>query len=244
MNFKNTLLLLLTITSLLFTSCEKMRCIKGNDNRITESRNPGIFMGVISEADFEINVVVDTAFESPEVVVTADENLLTYIETKISGQDLYIKTYDNRCLKSDRPIVINISMPDIDYMELAGSGDMSIENVERHQLDLTLSGSGVIDAYNIFVDVLNIDHIGSGEIKLNGQAGSGEYNLDGSGKINGYNMELNNCYIDLEGSGEVIVWVWDYLYVEIEGSGMVYYRSSLPTDWDFRIPGSGQVTRY
>ena len=244
MKSKNTLLLLLTLTSLLFTSCEKWRCIKGNDNRTTETRDLGIFMGVVSEAEFEIYVAVDTSYDSPEVVVTADENLLSYIETKISGQDLYIETYDNRCLKSDRPIIINITTPDIDYIELAGSGIMSLDYVDRHQLDINLSGSGVIDVYDAFVDVLNVDHTGSGEVKLSGIAGSAEYNLDGSGKINGYNMEVNNCYVDLEGSGEVIVWAWDYLYVEIEGSGMVYYRSSLPTDWDFHIPGSGQVVRF
>ncbi|MBN1183064.1 MAG: DUF2807 domain-containing protein [Bacteroidales bacterium] len=240
MKARLTTYILLAAIVVLSTSCEKWRCIRGNDNRVTETRNLGIFMGVISEGDYEVYIEVDTTIQVPEVEVTADENLLTYIVTQVSGQDLYIKNYDNRCLKSDRPIMINIITPDVDYIELGGSGLLTCDYVDRERFEVSLKGSGRIEAYELQTDLLTVAHTGSGDIELEGRAGEADYTLDGSGRINGYHMELDACYVDLGGSGEVIVWAWDYLEVDLTGSGIVYYRIR-PLRTKYNIPGSGQI---
>ncbi len=67
---------------------------------------------------------------------------------------------------------------------------------------------------------------GSGEIELWGIAQVGDLNISGSGKIKALHLEQDECSASITGSGDMYVFVYDYLDVNITGSGNIFYRGN------------------
>ncbi len=106
-------------------------CIEGSGAVIIEARPPTEFVAVTSTGSFEVYVTQSDSFH---VEVEARENLLQIIETYVSGHTLIIKTKDGTCFKSGAPVVVYVSMPEIEVLNLTGSGKM----------EATITGSGDI----------------------------------------------------------------------------------------------------
>ena len=229
-----TLAVLLVI---ILNSCENFNCIEGNHRFDSEERPTGYFSGIELDGYFDVYVNYDTL---TSVTVEGDENLLRYITTYTKGNTLEIGTSSRRCLESGNPIVITVNTPTLYHLNLNGSGFINCSYFNTQSLDIELDGSG-----DIYVDVdcdeLRADVEGSGEIRLVGSCFTSYLGIDGSGRIRAFDFESEECYVDIYGSGDVYVFVWDILDVYIDGSGIVYYEGS-PVVRE-RIDGSGEVRR-
>lgn len=238
---KTNILIITALSVLLSTiSCRRYRCIEGNGSIRTETRDLSYFDGVVSNGDYDVYVVIDTSLSTPQLEITTDENLMSYIETKVIGDDLIIETYDDRCFKTERPPRITVTAPDMYLFELDGAGLISCNAIERDQIQVNLFGSGMIEVFGINAIYVDANHDGSGEIELHGRAINADYGLYGSGRIQGTHLELDICDIELEGSGDIYVWAWDKLIVDLSGSGFVYYIVR-PLILDPHITGSGDI---
>src|SRR5512133_1825579 len=101
MKTKSIFFLTVLFGLLSLTSCERWKCVEGSGNRLTETRNPGVFFGLESYNDCEINIVIDTTLSEPVINIEADENVLPYIKTEIQSENLIITTQDKKCLETD-----------------------------------------------------------------------------------------------------------------------------------------------
>lgn len=234
------IIFVITVIILMFTSCYdlSLRCIKGNGNVTQEYRIHENFDQVISEGSFSVYIQYDSVFE---VEVEAEENLIQYIETEVKNARLYIEERENRCLRSNEPIVIRIKMPEITAVKLTGSGDIICDSVNTDIFDIDLVGSGDIDA-NVWADIIEADLTGSGEIYLVGEADETDFSIPGSGNIRSLELYQNECYAEIIGSGNIYVNVAEYLEVRITGSGNVYYLGNPVID--SQILGSGDIIAY
>jgi hypothetical protein len=232
--------LIVTLTVLFFlvnNSCERYNCIEGNNIFASEERLTGNFAGVELDGYFDVYVNYDTV---TSVYVEGDENLLEFITTYTKGNVLEIGTSSRRCLESGHPIVITVNTPTLDYLNIDGSGFINCSYFNIPDLDIELDGSGSIYA-DVDCNNLNADIDGSGEIRLTGSCINSYLRIEGSGRIRAFDFDAEVCYVDIYGSGDVYVFVWDLLDVYIEGSGIVYYEGN-PVVRE-RIEGSGDVTR-
>ena len=215
--------LFLAISALLLNSCEFFNCLEGNGNTISEQRIVASFTGVENSTSFNVKVIADTVYS---VEVTADENLLPFIETYVRSDNLIIAT-GNQCINPARPVRIEVHLPVLEYIELSGSGDIDVFDVEGADFKIRSSGSGDIDLNSLYLtSEIEILLYGSGDILINGKANIGNYGLFGSGDILADDLQVDSCYVTSSGSGDVYCFVYDLLDVEINGSGDVLYSGN------------------
>ncbi len=234
--------LLIPIIAIAFSSCKK--CIQGNNYLKTETRSLGSFNGIISNGDYKVFIIQDTV---TEVMLDGDENILSYISTSLiatkEGTDLIIEKNTDRCIRTEYPIELYIRTPDIEYVELAGTGFIKCDSLETtNDLELVITGSGDIIFPKLYVDKVFANIERSGTITLKGECSLADLKITGSGNINAIQMETERCYAKISGSGDITTLVTKLLTATISGSGKISYA----TDYDGAmiepdISGEGEI---
>ena len=191
----------LAALTLMAYACENSwNCLRGNGVPGEETRDISGFTGVVSEGEYDILVVPDAEYS---VMIEADENLIQYIRTRISGNSLIVDQGTRKCLRSDSPIRITVYMPVVEYLNLTGSGMITGDNIEGDELRVELTGSGQIDLRGLDVGLLDALITGSGEMIFWGIATDADLDITGSGEIKAFNLETVNCIANISGSGNM-----------------------------------------
>lgn len=181
------------------------------------------------------------------VEIEADDETMERIEFEVRGDRLLIRS-DNRwsdwwSWKNDRKVTVYITMRDIEGLSVSGSGDLIAETpVNARDLDLSVSGSGYLEAEIAASGNVEADVSGSGDMKLKGKCGNIESDISGSGNVYFTGQIAGEGKFDLTGSGKLqasgsaqSVKAW------ISGSGRVSAADLEAERCDVRISGSGNV---
>jgi Putative auto-transporter adhesin, head GIN domain len=236
MNMKSVLsLFLLAAMIVVFASCEK---VIGEGPMVTETRNINNFSGISLQISGQVNYT-----QSPDykVEVRAQQNLLGYLETYVSNNRLVIRFDNDVRVRTHEDIVVNISAPNLNSLRVSGSGDIIANgSLTPGSMDIDISGSGNITVSNLETNFLESNISGSGDIKvINGSATEEKLKISGSGGMDLTNVIAKTINTTTSGSGDIRVHATDRLNVTISGSGSVYYKGQ-PTI-STRISGSGDV---
>ncbi|MFC2113223.1 head GIN domain-containing protein [Bacteroidota bacterium] len=231
-------ILFLVILTLTFVACENSawNCLRGNGIIEKETRDLSQYNGVVTEGEFDVFYVPDSVYS---VEIEADQNLIPYIRTRISGTTLIVDNGTRKCLRSEYPIRIYVRAPEIKLMSLVGSGMLSAETVYTDELTLSIEGSGLIDISGIDVLDLNVLITGSGDVSLWGDTDVADYTITGSGNIDARNVLSTSCIAEISGSGSIYCNVESKLDAIISGSGTIYYWGTPSVST--HISGSGSV---
>jgi len=209
--------------------------IDGNGIRASENRITGTFDKVKSSGSFDVYI---TKGDDYEVIVSAEENVIPFIETRVSDGILKIETEDHTSIRNDIPMEIFITTPELEGLKLSGSGTISTDYFESDKMDIIVSGSGDIitacDALEVEVSIS-----GSGSVIISGNAKDAEFEISGSGNIKAANLSAEDCISKISGSGDVWISVDNFLDARISGSGNVFYYGE--PQIDEKISGSGNV---
>jgi hypothetical protein len=219
------------------TSCIDRFVIEGNGVVNSEERGLVSFSKVKSSGNFEVYITKAT---SPGVVVEAEQTIIPYIETKVSGNTLYIDIPGWNTVINHRPMKIFVTTPVLNGMQLSGSGLLDAEFFETGTMELFVSGSGTISA-DVSADLVDARVSGSGNITISGDAGETRFNISGSGNIYANNLASEKCQAFISGSGNMRVFADETLRADISGSGNVYYKGNPAVD--SHVSGSGKVIR-
>lgn len=139
-------------------------CIDGSGPVIVETRPATEFVAVSNTGSFEVYVTQSDSFY---VEVKAQENLLQFIETYVSGHTLIIRTKDVTCLKSGAPMVVHVSMPRIEALNLTGSGKLEADVADSDVFECLNTGSGYIGLDITYAVTMDIGNAGSGTVIVN-----------------------------------------------------------------------------
>jgi len=230
------------MVTLLMTSCfidvdddgGLFNCVDGDGPIITEEIFLDDFDGIRIEG--EMNVFLKQG-PNQEVIVEGKENLIDELERDVNG-GIWNIDFDG-CVRDIDEFNIFITIPDLTVIRIDGSGDVVTENLfVIEDLEIDIEGSGDIDLV-LEADDINTSVEGSGDIRLEGQADEVRYRIEGSGDVKAYGLECRVADINVAGSGDLEVFVTEYLKVRIEGSGSVFYRGN--PELDVFIDGSGDV---
>ncbi|HEY6505522.1 MAG TPA: head GIN domain-containing protein [Chitinophagaceae bacterium] len=234
---KNSVIILVAAFSLMiFASCEK---VIGEGPIVTETRNVSGFKSVSVSISGKVNYKIDPVYK---VEIQAQQNILDILQTNKVGEDLIIKFQDGKRVKEHEDIIVTISAPFANGVNLSGAADFDLTNiVTATNLDLRISGSGNINVFQAAVtDKLTATISGSGNIAVfNGTAKNEKLKISGSGSINLGNVLAEKATTEISGSGDMQVNLSQSLDAKISGSGSVYYRGHplITTN----ISGSGKV---
>jgi len=211
-------LVILPILALLtfISSCSKEEVIIGSGNLTTETRATSHFSKVNSEGVFEVTI---TQGPSQTLEITADNNILNQVKTRVVNDELHLYLDDNYNYR-DLTIQVDIIATNLNSLVNSGVGNIYANEVNDN-------------------GTFTIDNSGTGDILIGGSAPNLNIINEGSGDILAFDFYVEHCSVEIEGSGSVETSCSETLTVDIAGSGDVYYKG-IPSI-DTTISGSGNI---
>lgn len=180
-----------------------------------------------------------TPGRSQSVRVSAQQNIIDLLETEVENGIWKIDTEEN--IDDHSKIKIYITVPEMDYVKLSGSGNIYTEGLFENSgkaVEVGVSGSGDLQ-FRTNARSLSAAISGSGDIELKGSTDDISIRVSGSGDIDAIDLTARNCEVRISGSGNAKVHATQDLNVRVSGSGDVYYRGR--PNVQSRISGSGDL---
>jgi hypothetical protein len=225
----------------LFSSCRLFgyKHIEGNGNIITQSRNISKATKVKLAGSFDVEL---TPGAVTKVEVVGDDNILPFIYTVEKDGFLVVKSKDYLTYNSTEGIKIKITTPQLENLQLAGSGNIIGQGkfTGSDKLVLKIAGSGDIKL-EINTPKIESDIAGSGSINLTGETKEESIKIAGSGDYLTEGLMAENATVRIAGQGDVKVFASTTLDIHIAGSGTVYYKGNPSVKQ--KVAGSGDIKK-
>jgi putative autotransporter adhesin-like protein len=188
--------------------------IRGNGQIKTEERPITAFSNLDASGAFEI----EWENGSPSLRITTDGNLLTYIESDVSGDTLRLRTREH--VWPTHGIRVAISSP-------------------------TRTGGNIRGAVKLTVTQLSgptfaLESKGASEVTLDGSIDRLLADMTGASQLVADRLQTKTAEISTTGAGDADVAVSDTLKVVITGAGKVTYSGNPPTIKK-QITGAGSI---
>lgn len=196
----------------------------------------------------------------PSLVVKAEQRLLDKIRTSQEGRTLSISLAGPVPQQAYRPVRIELGLPALQFLKVAGSGDADLAGFDGERLKLVLSGSGDVAVHASYrnvaamssgsgdpllrgaaADSISLAMSGSGDTRLEGRTRTLTASMKGSGDLRCGDLTGEVVTLALSGSGDAFVNPTRSLTVISSGSGnvMVYGQ---PAQKVLSRSGSGSIT--
>jgi hypothetical protein len=195
---------------------------------ITETREVSGFDSVDFNSIGEVTLVQG---ETESLVIEADDNLMPYVDVKVSGSKLTIGMKDETGLNfsfggTEPTLHFTLTVKDLSSLEVSGLATVNCDSLSATDFVLGISGGGDININSLAADTLEVNLSGLGDITLAGQATDLQVNISGAGNYNGGDLESATVSVNVSGLGDTTVWVTGSLDVTISGAGNVDYYGS------------------
>ena len=188
--------------------------IRGNGQIKTQERPIAAFVNLDAAGAFEI----EWQNGPPAVRVTTDENLLSYVETNVSGDTLHLRTREH--VWPTHGIKVVISSPTRAGGKIRGAVKLTAKQL-----------SGPIFA---------LESKGASQISLDGNVDRLLVDMTGASQLAAGGLQAKSAEISTTGAGDAEVAVTDTLNVVITGAGKVTYSGNPPTIKK-QITGAGSI---
>ncbi len=210
--------------------------VRGSGNVITETRPVAGFNAVDLS---DVGKLIIEQGNKEVLEITAEDNLMEYIESKVSGSqlDLGLKEFVN--IHPTKDITYRLTVKNINQIGSSGLGKIEAKKLVSENLSVEISGNGRISIDNLEAETLSLVISGLGDISLNGSATQQQLEISGAGNYNAPNLASEKAVVNISGSGTAILWVTEQLNLELSGAGKVHYYGSPVVNSN--ISGAGEV---
>ena len=189
--------------------------VRGNGHIKTEERPIAAFTEIDAGGAF----VIQWQSGPAALQITTDENLLSYIESDVSGETLHLRTHDQ--IWSTRGIKVVISSPTRAAARIRGAVKLTAKQLTGSKFALEASGASRV-SLDGDIDQLLADMTGASQLEASG-------------------LQTKSAEISTTGAGDAEIAVAETLKVAITGAGKVAYSGN-PTI-EKHITGAGSVHR-
>ena len=217
-NIKMTILAALILSGILLTGCAEGPI----ETRSDEVRN---FDRVRIETFGEIILQQD---DEESLTIEAPRDYLRYITSEVQGDTLIIGTRRGFIGGPVRRVIYTITVKDLKELNLSGAGAIKSYSLDVDDLAVTLTGAGSIEIDSLKAERIAINLTSAGAIVIAGEAEKQEINLSGVGSYEAGDLRTLETSLNLSGAGSAVVWVEDYLDVNVSGVGSVSYYGKNP----------------
>ena len=236
--------LLYLCAALLLASCEKEHlcdCFKGTGDIVTESRDATPFHSI--DVHKKVDVIIRQG-NSYAISVEAGDNIIGGIETRISGEVLYI-TNENKCnwVRSyNEPMRVYVTTPSLRYIYQRGNGNITSEGTLGFDtLYLETWNSGNISLHSEAMVLETRQHVSVGDVSLSGNTEKLYVYNNGNGFAYLSGLHSKIAEVDARGTGETQVRADSLLHYSLSGIGNLYlYGAAVVTGTN---TGGGSVIR-
>jgi hypothetical protein len=185
------------------------------------------------------NLVVVPA-DTPSLIITADENILDYIEARVSGKTLTLRTKSGYSLRPKTPIKYTLLVKRLDKVAVSGSGDATVDGWSGNTLTANVSGAGSMTIRGVSCNALTVGLSGAGNMTASGTARIFKAKVSGAGDIDASQLEAADADVQISGAGDISLWATDKLKARVSGAGDVKYKGS--PSIEKRVSGAGSIT--
>jgi putative autotransporter adhesin-like protein len=209
----------------------------GGGPKVSEERDIDAVTTVVLDASGDITI----SEGEPSLVIHALQGAMDRLTSEVSGDTLTLGSKGGFLNWTFGEVRYDLTLPDLETLELNGSGDIESAISTDGTLVIHLDGSGDIELSGLDAERVEVEISGSGGVDLAGTATELQVILDGSGDVDAASLEVQEAVVEIGGSGDVSVAARDNLSVRISGSGQVEYTGNPVVDSE--ISGSGEVVR-
>ncbi|MBK8610210.1 MAG: DUF2807 domain-containing protein [Chitinophagaceae bacterium] len=185
---------LITLSSCQFTT--------GSGNIVNENRSVGNFsaISVGGSIDVEVQIGPVTA-----VRVEADDNIVRYINTSVSGNTLQIKTESNHGFTNVH-MKVYVTTPELNKIKASASSDVVVMDIIKSagKLSFHASSSASIRA-EVDAPEIESDASSSATITLSGRTKDHDAQASSSSEINAFELKSENTVARASSSGDIQV---------------------------------------
>lgn len=230
--------ILFTFTSLLLIISCAQDNVKGNGKVIKETRNVGQFNEIETGGNYDVYIY--DAPQDGKIIIEAESNVISTIETEVDGDKLIIRKKKGFNLSTSKQVKIYINAKNLKSIGASGSGSVTAEGVQNvDNFSAGLSGSGNIKV-KINAKTTHIGVSGSGDLDISGKTDNVDIGISGSADVEASNLEAQNVTVGISGSGNSNVWASKSLKGAVSGSGDIGYKGE-PEVMEVQSSGSGDI---
>ncbi len=211
----NIIILTLATFSLFLTDCRWFG-VKGNGQIRTDQRPITDFSEIHADGRFDI----DWRSGPPSLTITTDENLLSYIETDVSGN--YLRLHLRERVLPTHGVKVTVSSSTRTGSKLTGASDLTARG---------LTGSSYA-----------VETTGAAHVTLDGTVDTLLADMTGASELSARSLQTKTAEISTTGAADAEVAVSDTLKVTITGAGDVTYYGS-PKTIEKHVTGAGSIQR-
>lgn len=156
-----------------------------------------------------------------KLAITVDGDNADKLRFALSEGQLGIAREDWKLGSSERTATIKVTLPVLSEIVLAGSGNLTADQMGGSEAKIVVAGSGLVEARAIDTPKLNVDVVGSGKLRAAGKAKDLKMTVAGSGDAEMDGLTADNVKIDVAGSGNARFASNGHVNASIMGSGEV-----------------------
>jgi len=212
--------LILLFTAFILVSCNHT---SGSGNIVTEIRNTGSFDAISVSGSLEVELKTG---DVTSVVVEADDNIMKYIKTTVSGNTLKINT-ENMHSYSNVHMKVYLTSRAINSIKASASADVVADNILTGSGRLTFkaSSSASIKA-EVDAPEIETDANSSAAIILTGKTKTHKTEASSSADIKTFGLLSENTTAHVSSSGSIEVHASIRLDAHASSSGSIYYKGA------------------
>ena len=133
--------------------------------------------------------------------ISAEDNLIRFLEIKAVSQQLVIRTRKNVSLIATKPVIFDLGVKHLREVELSGAGDLSAPTLDTGQFLLVLTGSGDVEVPNLHANEHTLLLFGVGNVFSSGKVDGPGSTIAGSGSYEAVNLASRKTEIVISGAG-------------------------------------------
>ena len=207
--------------------------IVGSGNVISEDRKvTDDFTEISSCCAIEVEL---TQARQASIRVEADDNILPYVETDISGGELEIRIASKMGIKTKKTIRVYVSMPELTAIQANSATNISTTNTfSGDDLEIDCSSAAQVDV-NFDGDEVEVEVSSAGSVDVEGNSQRLELEASSAGQIDAQDCASRTVRADANSAGSIWLQVSDELNANANSGGSIRYKGSpdkLYTDAD------------
>ena len=191
--------------------------VRGSGDIEYEFREVENFSRLEIAGAFTVKVIVG---EEPRLEISADDNLLKYITTRVSGDKLVIES--RKSLSPRRGIKIRISTRNLESLEASGASTIDVEGIKGESFTLDVSGAG--------------------SLNLQGETKTLKADMSGAASLKARDLRAEKVKIEISGASSAKVFASEAITAEVSGVGSVDFYGD-PKTVKTNVSGIGSIKR-
>lgn len=215
------LIILCTALVFILSSCHYTT---GSGNIVTEKRQVGNFSGIDASTGIDVEVKIGAV---ADVQVEADDNVIKYIKTNVSGGILEIRTEEMHGGINNAHLKVLVTTPVLKSIKAGSSANVKVLDVIKSdgKLSFDASSSADIEA-EVDAPEVSADANSSGTVTLTGKTKNYKADASSSGDIKSAGLLSENADVSANSSGSAEVYASVSLTADASSSGDIVYHGN------------------